>query len=462
MNHSTRQPGLGYEVARTLQLAAPVMIGLFAGFAMNFIDTVMAGRLPEREIAMAALATGGALWSAMMMIALGLLMAVQPAVAHLDGAGRRGEAGAVTRQGFWIALALSVPFFAVIFFGGRLLGLFRVDATIIPVAIDYLRALAWGAPMVCMMLLLRFYSEGSGHTRPTMYIGVLGALLNIPANWILMFGHLGFPAMGARGTGFATSLVLTLQALAMFIYVRRHAHYEPFALFERWDWPDWPEIRHLLKVGWPIAGTLFVEGSLFIAASLIIGQLGPVQTASHLVAINFSALLFMIPLGLGSAVTTRVGNALGRGDPAGARHAGMIGLGVVLCTQAVSATLMIVFPGAIAAIYTDDAAIAATAASLLFLAGVFQFPDGIQVCTAGILRGYKDTLVPMIINVIAYWVVGLSLGYWLTFRGGMGPAGMWIGMIAGLSTGAVLLTARFLGVSRRPFGPQPPTPVPTP
>ncbi|WP_191621366.1 MATE family efflux transporter [Marinihelvus fidelis] len=462
MNHSTQPAGLRYEVARTLQLAAPVMIGLFAGFAMNFIDTVMAGRLPEREVAMAALATGGALWSAMLMIVLGLLMAVQPAVAQLDGAGRRGEAGAVTRQGFWIALVISIPFFAVIFFGGRLLSLFRVDASIIPVAIDYLRALAWGAPMITMMLLLRFYSEGSGHTRPTMYIGLLGALLNIPANWMLMFGHLGFPAMGARGTGFATSSVLTLQAVAMFIYVYRHSHYRPFALFERWDWPDLAEIRRLLVVGWPIAGTLFVEGSLFIAASLIIGQLGPVQTASHLVAINFSALLFMIPLGLGSAVTTRVGNALGRGEPDAARHAGMVGLGIVLCTQAISATLMIVFPGAIAAIYTGDAAIAATAAGLLFYAAVFQFPDGIQVVSAGILRGYKDTMVPMIINVIAYWVIGLSLGYWLTFGGGMGPAGMWVGMIAGLSTGAVLLSLRFMRVSSRHRRPPPVTPAPAP
>jgi MATE family multidrug resistance protein len=460
MPHSTDKQQLWFEVQRTLQLAAPVMIGLFAGFAMNFIDTVMAGRLPEREVALAALATGGALWSAGLMVVIGLLMAVQPSVAQLDGAGQFERAGAVTRQGFWIALALCLPFFGFLFFGGQLLALLKVDPVIIPVAVDYLQALAWGAPMICMTLLLRFYSEGSGHTRPTMYIGILGALLNIPFNWVLMFGHLGFPALGAAGCGYATSLVMALQAIALFIYVRTHTHYVEFRLFSRWDWPQWAEIRHLLRVGAPIAGTLFVEGSLFVAAALPIGRLGAVQTASHLVAINFSALAFMIPLGLASAVTTRVGNALGRNDPVAARQAGMIGLGIVLCIQSLSAALMLSFPLLIASIYTRDPVIAAAAAGLLFYAAIFQLSDGLQICSAGILRGYKDTLVPMMINVVSYWFVGLSLGYYLTFAGGMGPAGMWIGLIAGLTVGAVLLTVRFFRHSARLVNALPGAPAP--
>jgi MATE family multidrug resistance protein len=185
-----------------------------------------------------------------------------------------------------------------------------------------------------------------------------------------------------------------------------------------------------------------------MAASLLIGRLGPTPTASHLIAINFSALVFMIPLGLGSAVTTRVGNALGRQDPEGARHAGLVGGAIVLGTQTLSATLMLTFPMAIVAIYTNDATIAALAVSLLGLAAIFQLPDGIQICMAGILRGYKDTFVPMLVNILSYWIVGLSLGYWLTFERALGPAGMWWGMIAGLTVGAVLLTARFLWRSR--------------
>lgn len=448
MNHSTQKKDLWSEVRRTLQLAAPVMIGLVAGFAMNFIDTVMAARLPEKEVALAALATGGALWSAMLMVTVGTLMAVQPAVAHLDGARQYDRAGVVTRQGFWIALALGIPFFVFLNSGGFILSSLKVDAAIIPVAVEYLQALAWGGPLICLFLLLRFYSEGSGHTRPTMYIGVLGVLLNIPFNWVLMFGHLGFPAMGARGCGYATSAVVALQLLAYFYYVKSHQHYREFRLFERWDWPELAEIRPLLRVGLPIAGTLFFEGSLFMAAALLIGRLGPVPAASHLVAINYSALVFMIPLGLGSAVTTRVGNALGRGDPLAARHAGMIGLGIVICIQTVSAAVILLFPEVIVSIYTRDPVIVPLAVSLLFFAAIFQLSDGIQICSAGILRGYKDTIVPMWINVISYWMIGMTLGYYLTFNRAMGPAGMWIGMIAGLTVAAVLLTSRFLWRSR--------------
>lgn len=444
MHSNTGQNALWFEIWRTLKLAAPVMIGLFAGFAMNFIDTVMAGRLPEKEIALAALATGGALWSAGLMVVIGILMAVQPAVAQLDGAGRKKEAGAVTRQGFWLALGLCLPFFAVVYYGAALMRLLDVDPLIIPTAEGYLKALAFGAPLMCMILLLRFFSEGTGHTKPTMYIGIGGALLNIPFNWVLMYGKLGAPALGAVGCGIATALVMLLQAITLLLYVRYHRHFKPFGLFERWDRPDGIELASLLRVGLPIAGTLFVEGSLFVAASLLIGRLGPTPTASHLIAINFSALLFMIPLGLGSAVTTRVGNALGRQDPAGARHAGMVGLGIVMVTQACSATLMLLFPMAIVAIYTSDPGVATLAVSLLALAAIFQFPDGVQICMAGILRGYKDTVVPMLVNVVSYWVTGLTLGYYLTFNRGMGPEGMWWGLIAGLTVGAVLLTARFL------------------
>ena len=449
MQSNISASGLTFEVRRTLQLAAPVMIGLFAGFAMNFIDTVMAGRLPEKDIALAALATGGALWSAALMIALGLLVAVQPAVAHLDGAGAPAGASAVTRQGVWLALALGAPFFCVVYFGETILHWLAVTPDIIPVAGGYLRALAFGAPLLCLQLSLRFFSEGSGHTRPTMYMGIGGALLNIPCNYVLMYGKLGFPALGAVGCGYATAFVIALQTLGLLLYVRRHPHFEPFALFAHWEWPQWPRLRELLRVGLPIAGTLFVEGSLFVAAALLIGRLGAMQTASHLIAINYSALLFMIPLGLGSAVTTRVGNALGRGEPVAARHAGLVGTGIVLVTQCLSATLMLLFPSAIVAIYTDDPQIAELAISLLFLAALFQLPDGIQICMAGVLRGYKDTLVPMAINVLAYWLIGLTLGYWLTFHHGLGPAGMWIGMIAGLSAGAILLSWRFVWRSQR-------------
>ena len=291
------------EIHRTLQLAAPVMIGLIASFGMNFVDTVMAGRLPEKDIALAALAIGGAVWSAMLMFTIGTLMALQPTVAQLDGEGRKSAAGAVARQALWIAVVLAVPFAILMANTGPMLVALAIDSAIIPTAEQYLGALSWGAPAICLVLLMRFFSEGTGHTRPTMYIGLLGVALNVPFNWILMFGKLGMPALGARGCGYATSVILWLQVLLLLSYLRYHRHFRGFELFARWDWPKRKEITELLRIGLPIAVTIFVEGSLFVAEALLIGRLGPVPTAGHLVAINFSALVFMIPLGLASAVT---------------------------------------------------------------------------------------------------------------------------------------------------------------
>ncbi|MDX1459441.1 MAG: MATE family efflux transporter [Xanthomonadales bacterium] len=432
------------EIRRTLELAAPVMIGLVASFGMNFVDTVMAGRLPDKDVALAALATGGAVWSAALMFTLGILMAVQPIVAQFDGADRPLEAGAAARQAAWIAVALGFPFAAVMLVGGALLSVLDVDQAIVPTADAYMDALAWGAPGMALVFLLRFFSEGVGHTRPTMYIGLLGVVLNVPLNWVLMFGKLGLPALGAEGCGYATSIVIWLQVLLMVWYLGWHPHFRRFRPFEGWQVPDWHKIREMLCIGLPIAVTIFVEGSLFVGAAILIGRLGPIPTAGHLVAINFSALVFMIPLGLASAVTTRVGNAIGRGDPRSARYAGLIGLLIVLCSQSISATIMILFPGWVVSIYTADPAIASVAVSLLFFAAIFQFPDGIQICSAGALRGLKDTFWPMIYNIVAYWVIGMALGYYLTFNRELGPAGMWMGMIAGLTAGAVLMGGRFL------------------
>jgi MATE family multidrug resistance protein len=417
---------------------------MVASFSMNFVDTLMAGRLPDKEVALAAIATGGAIWSAVLMFVLGVLMGLQPVVAQMDGAGNRAEGGAAARQGLWIALGASVPFVIILLSGGALLRLMLVDGEIIPTAVGYMDALTWGAPAICLMLLLRFFSEGSGNTRPTMYVGLLGVMLNVPLNYILMFGKLGMPELGAVGCGYATAIVIWMQFLVMFFYIRWHHHYTEFELYKHWDWPQWASISRLLRVGLPIGGAIFVEGSLFVGAALLIARLGALPASAHLIAINYSALLFMVPLGLASAVTTRVGNALGRGEPEAARYAGLIGFVIVLFTQTLGAASMLLVPEFIVRIYTDDAAITAIAVTLLFYSAIFQYSDGIQICAAAALRGLKDTMIPMFINILSYLIIGMSVGYYLTFNKSMGPAGMWIGMIAGLSFGAALLLLRFL------------------
>jgi MATE family multidrug resistance protein len=449
MNSITKRSPHPAEIWRTMQLATPVIVGQVAVFSMNFVDTVMAGRLPNKEVALAALGIGGAVWSSMLMFVIGTLMAVQPSVAQLDGAQMKSEAAYQTRQAFWIALALGVPYWFLCQFSEPLLTAFAIDPQIVPHAVGYLKAISWGAPGLCLVLLLRYFSEGTGNTNPTMFYGVAGALLNIPLNYVLMFGKLGFPALGTVGCGYATSIVIWLQFVFLLAYVATHRHYRPFSLLSRLDLPDFNTILGLLKIGLPIAVAIAVEGSLFVGAALLIGRLGPVPAAAHLVAINFSALVFMIPIGLASAISIRVGNALGRGDPHAARYAGRIGLLIVLFFQTISASAMFLFPEMIVRIYTDDFAVGSLAVSLLFYSAIFQYPDGIQMVMAGALRGYKDTRMPMLYTMVAFWIIGMTLGYTLTFNRGMGPAGMWIGMIAGLTVAAALMLRRFRHTSDR-------------
>jgi len=289
------------EILRTLQLAIPVIVGMVASFSMNFVDTLMAGRLPGKEIALAGIATGGAIWSAVFMFVLGVLMALQPVVAQMDGAGNRSEGGAAARQGMWIALLVAIPFALILLSGGSILQWMSVGADIVPTAVKYMEALSWGAPAACLIFVLRFFSEGSGYTRPTMYMGLLGILLNVPLNYVLMFGKLGLPELGAQGCGIATAIVFWAQLLMLFFYVRWHAHFKEFELFQRWDWPQWAAISKLLRIGLPIGTAIFVEGSLFIGAALLIARLGALPASAHLIAINYSALMFMVPLGLASA-----------------------------------------------------------------------------------------------------------------------------------------------------------------
>lgn len=441
MPHSSTHHPL-QEMRRTLYLALPIIIGQIAGVGMSFVDTVMAGRLGA--LALAALPIGGAIWMTGVMFAIGILLALNPAVAQLDGAGKYRQVGVVTRQAIWIALGLSVLLLLFMRNVEPVVLWLGIDPQIRPVALGYLDAISWGVPAICLQLVLRYFSEGTGHTQPTMYIGFLGVAANIPLNYIFMYGKLGMPELGAVGCGYATAIVLWLQLLLLWIYTAKHSHFRRFQLYSGFDKPDWGEIRELIRVGLPIAVMISVEGSLFVAAALMIGRLGAVPTAAHGIAINFSSLLFMIPLGLAGAITTRVGNAIGRADPASARYVGINGFVLGLGFQIISATVMFLFAEQIVAMYGNtNPDVSQLAASLIRLAAIFQLSDGVQVCAAGGLRGLKDTKIPMIYTVIAYWAVGMTLAYYLTFTQNMGPAGMWIGMIAGLSVAAMLLGVRF-------------------
>ncbi|MGH8083004.1 MAG: MATE family efflux transporter [Lysobacter sp.] len=439
---SFSRAGLAGEIRTTLVLAAPLVAGHVSTGLIGFVDNTLAGH--HSTATLASVTIGTALWWLPMMVPIGTLLSVPPSVSQLEGAGRRGEVGALFRQALWMAVLLSVFLFVFLTAIPYALPAMGIAPDIIPGARDFLHGIRWGVPALTLFFCMRYLSEGLHWTLPTMLLSAGGLLVLLPLGYVLTFGKFGLPEMGAGGLGIASAVMLWVQAIGFFLVLRSAKRFADLRLFERFDKPHWPTIRGLLATGLPIGVTVLMEGSLFIVTALLIGRLGPVPASAHQIAINLSALCFMVPMALAEATTVRVGYALGQGDYHGVRRAGMAGYAIVIGTQLVSGILLLTANDVLVSFYTADAAVASLAASLLLYSAMFQFPDGIQVLSAGALRGLKDTRVPMILAALAYWGVGMPVGAGLGLGLGWGPKGMWIGLIAGLTVASVLLCARFL------------------
>ncbi|HEY5780706.1 MAG TPA: MATE family efflux transporter [Lysobacter sp.] len=434
--------GLSDEIRTTALLAAPLVGGHVSTGLIGFVDNVLAGH--HATSTLASVSIGTALWYLPMMVPIGTLLSVPSSVSQLDGAGRRGEIGALFRQALWLALGLGVLLFAFLSFIPMALGPMGIAPEIIPGVTDFLHGIRWGVMALTLFFTMRYLSEGLHWTLPTMLLSAGGLLVLAPVGYVLTFGRFGFPELGAGGLGLASAIMLWLQAIGFAIVLWRSRRFADLRLFERFDAPDWPAIRGLLATGLPIGVTILMEGGLFIATALLIGRLGQIPAAAHQIAINLAALCFMVPMGLAEATTVRVGHALGRSDFHGVRRAAWAGYAIVLGTQLLSGIVLLTCNDLLVGFYTRDAAVAALAAALLLYAAAFQFPDGVQVLSAGALRGLKDTRVPMLLAALAYWGIGMPLGAGLGLGLGWGPKGMWIGLIAGLTVAALLLGLRFV------------------
>lgn len=432
---------LRQESRITFKLALPIALGQLASMAMSVVDTLLAGR--HGATTLAAVAVGSAIWSLALLVCVGVMLAIPPTVSQLDGAGRRREVGPIWRQALWLAGLLGVVLWAFMRWSPQLLVWMHIDAAVQGPAGEFLRAISWGAPGLALFFATRYLSEGLSWSQPTLMFGLAALALLVPVGYALLFGFGPVPSLGAAGLGYATALVTWLQFLAFAAFLHRAPRLRDLGLLSRFEWPDVRAITQLLVLGVPMGIAILMEGGLFVATALLIGRLGVVDVAAHQIALNVASASFMIPLGVALATTVRVGNAVGAGDVPAIRWAMKAGLCLVLATQAVSA-LVLVFGGpVISGWYTDDAAIAGLAATLMVYAAVFQFPDGIQALSGGALRGLKDTAVPAAITVFAYWVVGLSVGLYLGAVLGLRAPGYWLGLTFGLSVAAILLFLRF-------------------
>lgn len=434
-----------------LRLGGPLLVNNVAIAGMGFTDTVMAGRLSAQDLA--AVAIGSAFHIFFYLAGLGTLMALSPLVAHAYGASQDERVGQLTRQALWLSQFIAITLIVPMLFVKPILVAIGIAPEIVPKAQGFVYAICCGLPAIMAFLGLRFVSEGIGWTRPIMLTALVGLVSNLIGCYVFMYGKLGFPALGAVGTGVSNAVAMWIMFVVMLAHVRRHPRYRPFELFAQFDAPRLGALREILSLGLPIGGAVLSEGALFVAAAFIMGTMGATVVAAHQIAINYAALMFMIPLSVHSATTIHVGHALGRGDVARGRFAGFTGIAMCGGFMTCSALVILALGRQIAALYTGDTAVRTMAAGLLLMAAIFQISDGLQVGGAGALRGFKDAHVPMLLSLLAYWGVGFPLAYGLGVVAGLGPRFVWVGLIAGLTVCALLLNLRYYWVSGRALRP---------
>lgn len=449
--HETQKPAplsgrIAAEAKNIFRLGYPLIIANLLQMSMSFVDTVMAGNLSTNDLA--AVAIGSSILTPVFMLGVGILMAVTPIVAQHFGAGETDKIGKSVRQSLWLALLMAIPTILLLRNAYPVLTLLNLDPEVAHLADGYLKAAAWGIPGFFSFLALKHFNEAVSVTRPAMYIGVVGLFFNILGNYTLMFGKFGFPALGAIGTGWATMIVMWVMCFSMLGYTWLRKDYAPFGIFDDIRLPDPVYMKELLWLGFPIGITLTMEVSMFAVVALLMGMLGTTAVAAHQIALNLASITFMMAFGLSSAITIRVGQNLGRGSLSNATFSGYVGIGMATAMMCCTATLFFLFPELLISIYTDDAELTPLAIQLLFMAAVFQISDGLQVSGSAALRGLKDTKIPMIVNLIAYWIIGFSSGYFLGIHLGYGPKGLWAGLILGLTTAAVLHNLRFRYLTR--------------
>ena len=437
-------PSFAAELRAILRLAGPMIVAQLAQTGIALVDTVMAGRLSAADLA--AVSLGSTIWLTVFLSFAGVLMALAPLVSQALGAGRQADIGPLVRQGVWLGLVLGGLTFWLVRHAGPVLLWVDAAPEVALKTQQFLAALSWGMPAVMVYRVFYPFASAMGKTRPIMWVTLASLLLAIPLNYLLIYGKLGLPQMGAEGCGWATAICCWFNGLALGGYCALNGFFRPFDLW-RWCGPQWRVQWRLLRLGMPIGLAYLVEISAFTVVALLLARFGATVVAAHQITLNLSAILYMVPQSLSVALTVRVGLAVGAGDEPAAARTCRTGLTLALGFAACSAIGIWLTAPWLAACYSNDPQVIALAAGLLLFAAVYQMPDAAQVCAAGALRGYRITTLPMLILVLAFWGVAVPLGYQAGLHGLPGwqhgqplaAAGFWGALVLSLFLAAACL-----------------------
>jgi MATE family multidrug resistance protein len=448
---STFFAALRADVRLTLRLALPLVFAEIGWMSMGIVDTIMVGRLPNSAVAIGATGLGQSLYHGVAIFCGGLLLGLDTFVAQAFGREDLDDARHSLVNGLFLAMALTpVVMFAVSFWPG-LMQRFGISVELVEPMRPFLRALNWGSLPLLAYFALRRYLQAVNVAHPIMFALISANLVNAFGDWVLIYGHLGFPAMGITGSGWSTCFARAYMALVLAITL---LWVESKRGLSRWAGMvrlDLHRLWALLRLGAPAATQICLEIGAFSAATAVCAKLGPVPLSGHEIALNCAAFTYMVPLGVSSAAAVRVGQQIGRGDVTGARRAGWSAIVIGTAFMTCAGLLFVSMPRLIARVFSPDPAVIRVGATLLLVAAAFQLFDGLQTVATGALRGAGDTRTPMLANLVAYWLIGLPLGYVLAFPMGWGALGIWIGLCVGLMIiGPVLLRAWHGKVLRAP------------
>jgi MATE family multidrug resistance protein len=433
------------ELVAMLALAVPVVLSELGWVAMGIVDTIMVGKLGP--VAIGAVALGNAVYNAPSLFGMGLLLGLDMLVAQAYGRHDHDDCHRWLVQAIYLAGIVTLPLMLLIFLASFGFAPFGINAQVAAPAAAYLRIVNWGTLPLLLYGSARRFLQGVADVRVITVTAVGANLLNWFGNWVLIYGKLGLPALGVNGSAISTVLARVFMAAALLGFAWRHERRRGHSPFRRWAGPQLARLRDLVRLGAPAAGQVLLEVGAWNLATFSAGWLTPVALATHQIVFNYASLTYMVPLGISAAAAVSVGHAVGAGDPARARRDGWLALGLGTGFMLLAAVIFLVAPGPLIALYTRDPAVMAVGPGLLALAAAFQIFDGIQTVSTGALRGLGETRIPMLANLVGYWVLGLPLGLTLCFALRWGIYGLWIGLLASLVVIASLLLARWRSAS---------------
>ncbi len=436
------------EASRTLKLAFPIIIGELAQMALHIIDAAMVGAISYKQLAAAALVVNA--MNIPFVLGIGMTISVSQMVSLAHGRNDPARVSHYFFNGFWLCAATAIMISMSLVFGRNVLYHLGQDADVVELALPFLKLMGISIIPMLLFMTLKQFADGLQYTRTAMILSLAGMPLNILLNWLLIYGNWGFPRLELVGAGWATLITRTLMFVVLGFVILNHSVFKTYIGDRAVQWRfRLKTIRELLHIGVPSSLQIGMEAGAFAVSGLIIGTIGAVAQASHQIALSCASFTFMVSMGLAQAASIRVSNSFGSGNWPKISVIGKSTLLTALIYGIFCATVFTIFRYQLPMLFNKNELVLEMSAMLLLFAAIFQISDSTQAIGAGLLRGIKDVRVPTILIGIAYWVVGLPVGYLLAFKFNFGPAGIWLGLIIGLTLTSLFLLWRFLKITRK-------------